>query len=162
MHQRVGVPSASGVHGSSRGARIIARSRLHVNKELVISERPGPLALSSPSSERGTRRLHDCASRPRQLGSQWPESGSLPGSPGRPAYLRVSLLVQWHLDRGQLPVMVRPCSRGISVHTPVNLSAGVTQAPGTALSGKGPCVGLLKPKVKRRHWWFQNADALNL
>ena len=116
-----------------------------------MSERPGPLALSSPSSERGTRRLHDCASRPRQLGSQWPESGSLPGSPGRPAYL--SLLVQWHLDRGQLPVMVRPCSRGISesVHTPVNLSAGVTQAPGTALSGKGPCVGLLKPKVKRRH-----------
>ena len=44
------------------------------------------------------------------------------------------------------------------MHTPVNLSAGVTQAPGTALSGKGPCVGLLKPKVKRKHW-FQNADA---
>ena len=35
------------------GARIIARSRSHVDKELVISERPRPLALNSPSSERG-------------------------------------------------------------------------------------------------------------
>jgi hypothetical protein len=49
----------AGVHGSSRGARIIARSRSHVDnlKELVISEQPRPLALkdllNSPSSERG-------------------------------------------------------------------------------------------------------------
>ena len=108
---------------------------------MIVPAGPGSSVLSGPS-------------RGRSL------AGS--GSPGRPAYF--SLLVQWHLDRGQLPVMVRPCSRGISVHTPVNLSAGVTQAPGTALSGKGPCVGLLKPKVKRRHWWFhwQNADALTL
>ena len=49
------------------------------------------------------------------------------GSPGRPAYF--SLLVQWHLDRGQLPVMVRPCSRGISVRTLGQSECGRDSSP---------------------------------
>ena len=43
------------------------------------------------------------------------------------------------------------------MRAPVNLSAGVTQKL-QERRFRGPCVGLLKPKVKRKHW-FQNADA---
>ena len=89
--------------------------------------------------------------------TEWPESGSLPGSPGRPAYF--SLLVQWHLDRAAASDGAALLERDLSAHR----DSGQfecwrdSETPGTAFSGKGPCIGLLKPKVKRRHW-LQNVD----